>query len=222
MKKVAVLVCLLGICMSLCSCAEKNPAPSADSSNSASVSQSANQNTVTDKNDRSDNNEEKDENYISPERKNQDYDNLSKSASELLKLYYAGITDEDYSKWKKTFPDFYLKAMEDEGKQYNQTNEEFLIEINTENKAEYGDDYYAYAEEPAILQITDVSLDILKEEIKETFGVDADLRDAYSINYNAVVRGSKNKTTSTMEFFMLNIGGTNYLYDQYYTEMMEQ
>ena len=60
----------------------------------------------------SDNNEEKDENYISPERKNQDYDKLSKSASELLKLYYAGITDEDYSKWKKIFPNFYLSLQQ--------------------------------------------------------------------------------------------------------------
>lgn len=156
---------------------------------------------------------------ISPDRLNDDYDSLEKKADSLFEKYFDGIKNDDYKTFAKVFPDFYLDALEEEGKDYNQTNEEFIKSINADNKTKYGDDYYSFAEVTAILQLTDESLETLKDSIKETFGEKVKLEDAYSVYITQNTRGSIGKDSQDLDYLMLIIDGKYYLYDEYFTDM---
>lgn len=153
---------------------------------------------------------------IAADRLNDDYDSLEKEASALFKKYYDGIEKDDYKTFSAVFPDFYLNALEEEGKEYNQTNEEFLKSINETNKSTYGDDFYSFATITAILQLTDESLDTLNSSIKDTFGTKKKIEDAYSVYMTQTIRGSVSKDSMDMNYIMVIIDGKYYLYDEYF------
>ncbi len=156
---------------------------------------------------------------IDPDRLNTDYESLKGKASELFKNYYDGIKECDYKKFLQIFPDFYLEALEEEWKDDNQTNGEFIKLMNETNESEYGEDYYSFAEITAILQLTDDSLETLRGMIKETFGKSINLEDAYSVYITQNTRGSlKKDSVEFSDFYMLIIDGKYYLYDSFYTD----
>lgn len=234
MKKIIpVLLSCCFFCTLLCSCQENSSSDADTQSDNKTTDssvdsvQSENKTTEDDEGSLSDNSQTASvvtgtaDTKISPDRLNDDYASLEKKADELFKKYYDGIKKDDYKTFAKVFPDFYLEALEEEGKDYNQTNEEFIKSINSDNKSKYGDDYYSFAKVTAILQLTDESLNTLKTSIKDTFGKKVKLEDAYSVYITQTTRGSITKDSADMDYIMLIIDGKYYLYDEYFTDMDE-
>lgn len=162
-----------------------------------------------------------DELQIASDRVNKDYDSLKDISDKLFKQYYNGIKDEDYDECFGIFPDFYRKAIEDESKEYGQTNDDYIKQINDQIKKQYGDDYYSYAEITGILQLYDDSLTQTEDTINKTFGTNVKLEDAYTVYYNQIARGSADKGTEKLVYILLKIDGKYYMYDNYFEKQDE-
>ena len=153
---------------------------------------------------------------ISEDRYCTDNSEITKVAEELLKQYCDGMTEADHEKCFGAFPDFYRKAVEDENKQYGETNEQYMKSIKDGFAESYGDDFYIFATVSSVLQLSDESLKSFKERIDKSFEIDANVEDLYYVYFTENVRGSKNKSSDELEFILPVIDGKTYLYDDYY------
>ena len=73
-----------------------------------------------------------------------------------------------------------------------------------------------------MLQLSDESLVNTESRLKESFGEDIVLDDLYYVYFTETVRGSKNKSSDALEFYIPVIGGKCYLYDDYYEVAAEE
>ncbi len=153
---------------------------------------------------------------ISPDRLVTDDTEIIKIVDSCFEKYFNGIKNESHDECFSSFPDFYKKAVEEENKTYNQQNDEYIKEINSDLKASYGDDYYAYASVSAVLQIVDSSLEEMESTINKSFDISIKLEDAFSVYVQQVIRGSLDSRSDELEYMLLKIDGEYYLYDQYY------
>lgn len=159
---------------------------------------------------------------ISEERFCIDNTEITKVAEELLKQYCDGMTEADHDKCFDAFPDFYKKAVEEENKQYGETNEQYMQSIKDKFAEAYGDDFYIFASISAVLQLSDESLEDVKESIDKSFGVDVNIEDIYSVYFTENFRGSKDKASDELDFLLPVIDGKIYLYDDYYEVYEEE
>ena len=159
---------------------------------------------------------------ISEDRYCTDNAEITKAAEELLKQYCDGMTEADHDKCFDAFPDFYKKAVEEENKQYGETNEQYMQSIKDKFAETYGDDFYIFASISAVLQLSDESLEDVKESIDKSFGVDVNIEDIYSVYFTENFRGSKDKASDELDFLLPVIDGKTYLYDDYYEVYEEE
>ena len=159
---------------------------------------------------------------ISEDRFCIDNTDITKTAEELLKQYCEGMAEADHDKCFDVFPSFYKKAVEDENKQYGETNEQYMQSLKDGFAEKYGDDFYIFATISAVFQLSDESLEAVKESIDKSFGVNVNIEDIYSVSFTENIRGSKNKTSDSLEFILPVIDGKTYLYDDYYETYEEE
>ena len=211
MKKICTIILAFSLCISFYSCDDKK------SSSESSLSVKTSETAVTEISDENDNQASQTiSTEMSPDRENKDFDSLNKAASELFEQFYKGIEQEDADLCFSVFPEFYVDAITKESIEFNQTNEEYVVDINNDFKDAYGSDYYAYVDITAILQLYDESLLNLQKTINKTFDNNTVLEDAYSVYATENVRGSLNKGSQEHEYFLIKINGKFYLYDNYY------
>lgn len=153
---------------------------------------------------------------ISEERFCTDNEQITKVAEDLLKQYCDGMTEADHDKCFDVFPAFYKKAVEKENSECGDTNEQYMQSIKKGFADSYGDDFYIFPTVTSVLQLSDESLEKTEERLKKSFGEDISLDDLYYVYFNENVRGSKNKTSDALEFFILVMDENCYLYDDYY------
>lgn len=212
LKKFSILLISILLAASFSGCEKKNTGSSENSKPETPA--------VTE--DVSDDDTSHEDGYINEKRKNTDYESLKNEALALLKEYYGGLEKKNYDQFIGVFPDFYQKAFEDETKnKYNQTNDECITGMYDEFEITYGEDFYIVPEiiESGILQLDDKSLKELNKMVAETFDVDGvKVTDAYSINFQQITRGSKNRDSMPLEFLMIKTDNKFYLYDNYYTD----
>ena len=159
---------------------------------------------------------------ISEDRYCTDNAEITKAAEELLKQYCDGMTEADHDKCFDAFPSFYKKALEDENKEYGETNEQYMQSIKDGFAEKYGDDCYIFATVSSVLQLSDESLESFRERISNSFDADVNIEDLYYVYFTENVRGSKNKSSDELEFFLPVIDGKTYLYDDYYEVYEEE
>ena len=159
---------------------------------------------------------------ISEERFCTDNEQITKVAEDLLKQYCDGMTEADHDKCFDAFPSFYKKALEDENKEYGETNEQYMQSIKDGFAEKYGDDFYIFATVSSVLQLSDESLESFRERIAKSFDADVNIEDLYYVYFTENVRGSKNKSSDELEFFLPVIDGKTYLYDDYYEVYEEE
>lgn len=153
---------------------------------------------------------------IAEERFQADNTAIKKAAEKLFEQYYDGIKNEDFEKCFSVFPDFYKKAIENENKSYNETDDEYIKSMNASFTQTYGDDYYAFITIGTTLQLYDEVLADTQNVIKESFGADAKLEDAWFLYVSQTARGEIAKETVEYQFMLLKIDGKYYLYDNYF------
>ncbi len=214
MKKIYKIILTLSICISLYSCNDKKS--SSESSTSVKTDKPAVTEISGETDDSAAHASQTLSTEMSPDRENKDFDSLKKTASELFEQYYKGIKQENADLCFSVFPDFYIDALTKESEECNQTNDEYIVDMNSNFKNTYGGDYYAYSDITAILQLYDKSLLDLQKSINESFDNDIVLEDAYSVYVTQTARGSSNKGSQEYEYFLLKIDGKFYLYDSYY------
>ncbi len=213
LKKISILLISIILAASFSGCDKK------DGQKNGSSSGTSGNVSVTEEAEDDDTSHE--DGYISEKRKNTDYESLKKDALALINDYYSGMEKENYDKFIGVFPDFYQKAFEDETKnEFNQTNDECITEMHDGFEITYGEDFYIVPEiiDSGILQLDDASLKELNTMIADTFDVNVNVTDAYSVNFQQITRGSKNRDSNPMEFLMIKIDDKFYLYDNWYTE----
>ena len=159
---------------------------------------------------------------ISEERFCTDNEQITKVAEDLLKQYCDGMTEADHDKCFDVFPAFYKKAVEKENSECGDTNEQYMQSIKKGFADSYGDDFYIFPTVTSVLQLSDESLEGTEERLKKSFGGDISLDDLYYVYFNENVRGSKNKSSDALEFFILVMDENCYLYDDYYETADEE
>ena len=159
---------------------------------------------------------------ISEDRYCTDNAEITKAAEELLKQYCDGMTEADHDKCFDAFPPFYKKALEDENKEYGETNEQYMQSIKDKFAESYGDDFYIFATVSSVLQLSDESLESFKERKAKSCDADVNIEDLYYVYFTENVRGSKNKSSDELEFILPVIDGKTYLYDDYYEVCEEE
>ncbi len=218
LKKLSILILSVILAASFSGCDKKDGQKNTSSADS-STAQNADKSSEEKSEDDDDTSHE--DGYISEKRKNTDYESLKTDAMALINDYYSGMEKENYDKFIGVFPDFYQKAFEDETKnEFNQTNDECITEMHDSFEITYGEDFYIVPEiiDSGILQLDDASLVELNKMIADTFDVNVNVTDAYSVNFQQITRGSKNRDSNPMEFLMIKIDDKFYLYDNWYTE----
>ncbi|MBP1592497.1 MAG: hypothetical protein ILP22_10690 [Oscillospiraceae bacterium] len=194
-----------------------NASSASDQNNASSVKLPKRAAKLTDeqKKDASDKN-------ISEERFCTDNEQITKVAEDLLKQYCDGMTEADHDKCFDVFPAFYKKAVEKENSECGDTNEQYMQSIKKGFADSYGDDFYIFPTVTSVLQLSDESLEGTEERLKKSFGEDISLDDLYYVYFNENVRGSKNKSSDALEFFILVMDENCYLYDDYYETADEE
>lgn len=149
-----------------------------------------------------------------------EYDKLVESFTPLVDSYYNSIMNKDYDEFSSVFPEFYLKALENEsgigkdgytGKDFMQNNYDWYVN-------QYGDDFdYAY-EFGDIARIMPDSIEECKASIKQYLDADVDIEEAYAVNVQEKVTGSKLETPvyNEIPWLILKIDGKYWLYETYY------
>lgn len=149
-----------------------------------------------------------------------EYDKLVESFKPLVDSYYNSIMNKDYDEFSSVFPKFYLKALENEsgigkdgytGKDFMQNNYDWYVN-------QYGSDFdYAY-EFGDIARIMPDSIEECKASIKQYLDADVDIEEAYAVNVQEKVTGSKLETPvyNEIPWLILKIGGKYWLYETYY------
>ncbi len=195
----------------------ENTSSASDQNNASSVKLPKRAAKLTDeqKKDASDKN-------ISEERFCTDNEQITKVAEDLLKQYCDGMTEADHDKCFDVFPAFYKKAVEKENSECGDTNEQYMQSIKEGFADSYGDDFYIFPTVTSVLQLSDESLEGTEERLKKSFGGDISLDDLYYVYFNENVRGSKNKSSDALEFFILVMDENCYLYDDYYETADEE
>lgn len=211
-KKAAAFLTALSLCASLSGCGGNE-----FSSGASGEGTEASQETKQSRAELSD--EQKtaaSEAGISEERYCTDNEAITARASEIIDIYYQGITDVDFDRCFEVFPDFYKKAMEEENRKYNETNEQYTEGMKKYFSENYGEDFYVFSEVTSVLQISDSSLAELETRIKNTFGTEMKIDDLYYVYFKQVVRGSLKKGSDPLEFCLIYSDGKYYLYDDYF------
>lgn len=149
-----------------------------------------------------------------------EYDKLVESFKPLVDSYYNSIMNKDYDEFSSIFPEFYLKALEDEsgigkgsytGKDFMQDNYDWYVN-------QYGSDFdYAY-EFGDIARIMEDSVQECETSIKQYLGADVDIQEAYAVNVQEKVTGSELEEPQYNEipWLILKIDGKYWLYETYY------
>ena len=218
-KKTLIFAAAILMGFGVCSCSKQNDS---EVSSTAEVTESV---TVTElPEQKSGLSEEQKElamqNGISEDRYCVDDTEITEISSGLLDKYYQGMAEADFDKCFESFPDFYKKAVEDENKDYNETNEEYMKNIKQSFIDDYGDDFYIFSNVTSVLQLNDDSLKIIQQGINSTFETEKEIEieDAYYLYFKESIRGSINKGTKALEFSVIRIDGEYYLYDSYYED----
>lgn len=210
-KKTAALVAVLSACLLLCGCSSGNQA--ADSAETESAPVAVKKAELTEEQKKA-----AEEAGISADRYCTDNTEITAAAENVLQTYYDGIAEENFEKFIGVFPEFYKKAIQEENKEYGETDDEYMKWMKQELVKNYGEDFYAFPEITSVLQINDESLKDLEGRVLDAFGTDVKFDDLYYVYFKQCVRGNLNKSSDAFEYCLMNIGGKYYLYDTYFEE----
>lgn len=212
MKKTVIFSLLAAFCLSLSACSngDKSSSSVADSKNdsvgsSASDTSSVAGGTMPDVDSK-----------ISDDRKSDDHDALVAKFTPLFRQYYAGITEKNFDKCFGIFPSFYQEAVKAECKENGQTTDQYMETIYQSEAAECGEDFNITFTFDQFFQLTDESLATYQNILKDSFGFTDKIEDAYSVKVTESTRGTSSSTSYELEWFVFQIDGTLYLYENYY------
>lgn len=149
-----------------------------------------------------------------------EYDKLVESFTPLIDSWYNSIMNKDYKEFSSIFPDFYLKAVKKEANidENGYTEEDFMQDNYDWYVNQYGSDFdYAY-EFGDIARIMPDSIEECKASIKQYLDADVDIEEAYAVNVQEKVTGSKLETLvyNEIPWLILKIDGKYWLYETYY------
>ncbi len=149
-------------------------------------------------------------------------DEIEETFLAIVEDYYKGTEEADFDKCFGNFPDFYLEMLEKEVEVCKQTHEEYMQSIHDYYVETYGEDFsisFVVTEDKegskGILNLEQSLVDF-EEVIKETYGKDIHLQEAYTIYLTTTTKGSVNAESIREEWFMLKIDGKYYIYENYY------
>lgn len=222
-KLIPLFVSALALCMTVYGC-DSSDSSSVSEKDSSSVSEesSAVENEIVRGELTDEQKKAAEEVGISEDRYCTDNTSATNIALGVLQQYYEGLAEADHEKCFTAFPDFYKKAIEDENKEYGDTNEEYMQSIKTRFIEIYGDDFKISPKINSVLQINDESMAGLQERINATFGTDIKLEDVYYIYFSENITGSLKTAENPLEFSLLCIDGNYLLYDAYFENLAEQ